>query len=173
LCFFRRLSGSGRWKEQQSRLLVAGYQHVFFVVEGDLREADVGLPYLSMLSACLNAELRKSHLIRSMGVQETAAIVGLLVTKGCGLPPGIPSGLAPPRPLTKRKKDAGKKTILIRQLMIIPSCSENVAKKLAEHFGSLSALQKGLTQKTFPKIQLDARQTIGKSRVKKLGEYLL
>ena len=154
---------------------MAGYKHVFFIVEGDFREADIGLPWASLMSACLNAELRQnpSHLFRSMDVQETAAILGLLVQKGCGLPPGVPSGLAPPRPLTKRKKDAGKKTILIRQLMIIPSCSENVSKKLAEHFGSLSALQKSLASKNFPKIQLDARQTIGKSRIKKLAEYLL
>ena len=132
------------------------------------------MPYASLLSACLNTELRRnSHLLRSRDVRETAQIVQLLVQKGDGLPPGIPTGLAPPRPLTKRKKDAEKKTVLIRMLMIIPSCSENVATKLAEHFGSLSALQKGLAAKKFPNIQLDGRRTIGKSRVKKLVDYLL
>lgn len=142
-------------------------------MEGDLRE-DVGLPYASLMSACLNAELRNnSHVVRTMDVQETAVVVCHLVQKGGGSQPGVPSGLAPARPLTKRKRDADKKLVFLRQLQIIPSVSENVAVKLAEHFGTLPALQKALAQKKFPKIPLDNRRTLGKDRVKKLAAYLL
>jgi len=127
-----------------------------------------------MLSACLNAELRNhSHVIRCMDVQETAAVVGQLIRKNGGSPPGVPSGLAPAKPLTKRKKDADKKTVFVRQLMVLPSISLKIATKIAEHFGSLAELQKALPEKKFPKIQLNDRQTLGKGRVKKLALYLL
>ena len=132
------------------------------------------MPYASLLSAMLNAELRpNSHLIRTMDVDETAAVVQLLVKKGGGPAPGIPSGLAPAQPLTKRKKDADKRTIFLRQLMVMPSMSEAVATKLVDHFGSLPSLQKALAQKKFPKIRLDDRQSVGKARVKKLAALLL
>lgn len=134
----------------------------------------MGLPYASLLSACLNAELRKnSHVLRTMDVHETAAVVSHLVQKGGAHSPGIPSGMAPPAPLTKRKKDADKKTIFVRQMMIVPSVSENIATKLYDHFGNIPALQKALSAKKFPKIRLDDRQCIGKGRVKKLATYLL
>ena len=81
--------------------------------------------------------------------------------------------MAPPAPLTKRKKDADKKTIFVRQMMLLPSISEKIAVKLYDHFGNLPSLQKALTEKTFPKIRLDDRQCIGKGRVKKLAAYLL
>ena len=126
-----------------------------------------------MLSACLNAELRKnSHLIRTVDEQETAAVVAQLARKG-GSTPGVPSGLSPPAPLTKRKKDAEPKVIFARMMMIIPSMSENVAKKLVERFETLPSLQKALAGKRFPKIKLDERQSLGKNRVKKLARYLL
>ena len=108
-----------------------------------------------------------------MDVHETAAIVCQLVQKGGGPPPGVPSGMSPPAPLTKRKKDAEKKTVFVRQLMIIPSFSECVATKVADHFGDLPSLQKALAGKAFPKIRLDDRQSLGKGRIKKLSTYLL
>ena len=58
-------------------------------------------------------------------------------------------------------------------MMIIPSMSESVSKKIVEHFGTLPSLQKALAGKRFPKIKLDERQTFGKGRVKKLARYLL
>ena len=138
-----------------------------------LRDDALGLPYASLLSACLNAGLRKNaHLIRCVDVEETAAVVAQLMRKG-GCAPGVPTGAAPPAPLTKRKKDADPKLVFARMLMIIPSVSENVAKKLVEHFGTLPALQKALVEKRFPKVKLDERQTLGKGRVKKLAQYLL
>ncbi len=153
---------------------LAGYRHVFFAIEGDLRES-VGLPYASLLSALINAELRtNSHVIRTYSTEETAAVVAQLVQKGGGhFEPGIPSGMAPPKPLTKRKRDADKKTIFVRQLMIVPSISENIAQKLYEHFESLPRLQQALTEKKFPKVRLDDRQCLGRGRVKKLATYLL
>ena len=142
-------------------------------MEGDLRDDALGLPYASLLSACLNAMLRKkSYLIRTVDVSETAAVVEKLMRKG-GYTPGVPSGDAPPAPLTKRKKDADPKLVFARMLMIIPSVSENVAKKLVQHFGTLPALQNALAEKRFPKVKLDERQTLGKGRVKKLAQYLL
>ena len=64
--------------------------------------------------------------------------------KKCRVPPGIPNGVQMPRAMTKRKRDADKNLVYLRQLMCIPSVSEGVAKKLQERFGSLPALQEAL-----------------------------
>ena len=42
----------GRLSEQTARLHVAGYRQIFWFVEGDLH--DRGVPYESLLSACVN-----------------------------------------------------------------------------------------------------------------------
>ena len=163
---------SKRWADQVHRLHES-YNTIFFLVEGDLRE-DVGLPYQSLWATCLNASLRKgSTLIRTWNTQESAVVVRQLAQKGLNTP-GIPTGLAPPAPLTKRKRDADKKTVFSRQLMIIPSISENVATKLVEHFGDMPALQEALSDtKKYPKINLDEKKSLGKERWKKLASYLL
>ena len=165
---------SGRWSEQLSRLHGAGYQKVFFVVEGDLRQPLLGLQYAAMLSAIVNEEHRPdAHVFRSVDVEETAAIVRQLVKKG-GSTIAVPTGNAPAKPLTKRKRDADKSTIFVRQMMVIPTISENVSKKLVEHFGTLRELQNALeTPKKFPKIALDDKRSVGTARVKLLAEYLL
>ena len=108
-------------------------------------------------------------------VEETAVVTSLLMEKmSMENPPGIPSGLEPPRPLTKRKRDADGKTVFTRQLMIILSISENVAKKIVEHFGTLPSLQTALGDaKKFPKIRLDDKNTLGAARIKTLASYLL
>ena len=165
---------SGRWNEQLSRLYDAGYQLYFFLIEGDLRDENLGLPYNALMSAMVNVSLRpKSHVLRTMDVQESAKVVDLLVEKG-GACPSIPSGLAPPKPLTKRKRDADRLTIFKRQLMVVPSISENIAAKLCDHFeGSIPNLQKALGAKKFPKVRLDDRKCIGPGRVKKLATHFL
>ena len=160
-----------RWSEQVSRLH-AGFDIIYFIIEGDLRK-EANVFYKSLWSACLNAELRKdSHVIRTLSVQETAFVVRQLVQKGLQTP-GIPTGLPPKRILTKRKRDADKKTVFIRQLMIVPSISEHVATKLFEHFSSLPRLQEALAGSSFPEIRLNNRTKIGKDRVKKLVDHLL
>ena len=163
---------TGRWAEQVSRLHQA-YTCIFFLVEGDLRECDLGLPYNALWSAIINASLRRNaHLIRTADVNETASVVRLLVQKGCTTPPP-PSGIAPPAVLTKRKRDAQPELVFMRQLMCIPSVSETVSRKLYEKFGALPALQEALRQKKFPKITLDEHRSIGKARREKLAAYLL
>ena len=61
----------------------------------------------------------------------------------------------------------------MRQLMCVPSISENVAQKLYERFGTLTALQTALREKNFPRIALDERRTLGKVRKQTLMKHLL
>jgi len=165
---------SGRWEDQVSRLHAGGFKHIFFVIEGDLRDTRHGLPYETLLSTVLNAELRpNSHVIRSSDVCETALIVEHLAKK-CAHGQGIPSGNAPARHLTKRKKDAEPRVVFMRQLMTIPSISEHVSTKLVDHFGTLPELQRALQQpKTFPQIQLHDKTALGQARIQKLARHLL
>ena len=125
----------------------------------------------SLLGACVNAELRKnSHVIRTMDLQETAAVVRHLVEKG-GSFPGLPSSILTP-PVSKRKRDADRETCWVRQLMCIPSISERVARKLLEEFGTLPAVQRALVDGDLKKVRLDGRTCIGKARIQKLSYYL-
>ena len=145
------------------------------MIEGDLREERLGLPYSALLSACLNVSLRPgSILLRTSDLTETAAFVTKLSQKG-DTDPGTPSGLALARPLSKRKRDCDKHTVFKRQLLVIPSISESIACKLVEHFDTLPALQEALKgrAKDFPRIDLGGGKNFGKARVLKLKEYLL
>ena len=157
----------GRWVDQTARLMHSGYKYVFFVVEGDL--SSTSLPHQTLLGACLNAELRPgSHLIRTAFIEETVLVIKHLANKLAGGPPGIPSGL---QPKSKRQRD--EETVWIRQLMCIPSISERIARLLLEHFGNLRELQDALADlNSFPKIRLDDRTCIGKTRLKMLARYL-
>ena len=166
------MRAAGRWAEQCARL----YQHyscIYFLVEGDLAEGQLGVPYTALWSALLNAEMRKtSHVIRTANVNETASVIRLLVQKGCTAP-ALSSGMAPAKALTKRKRDASPSLVFMRQLMCVPSASEVVARKLLEKFGTLPALQAALREKEFPKIELSARHSLGKARRQTLAAYLL
>ena len=157
----------GRWVDQTARLMHSGYRYVFFVVEGDL--SSTNLPHETLLGACLNAELRAgSHPIRSACIEETAMVIKQLANKLAGGPPGIPSGIQP-----KSKRERNEETVWIRQLMCIPSISERIARLLLQHFGNLRELQEALEDlKSFPKIRLDDRTCIGKTRLKMLARYL-
>ena len=164
---------SGRWAEQTSRLHLSGYARFFFIIEGDLRGPQFS--YTSLLGAVVNAELRpRSHVLRSLDLDETAAVVISLCTKAGSPPPGIPSGLAPPIiPTSKRKRDGDTMTVWTRQLMCIPSISEKTAKALLAHFGNLPALLAALSDpQTFPRVRLDDRTCLGKKRVSSLAKYL-
>ena len=161
---------SGRWADQNARLHESGYVRIFFIIEGDLRSPQ--FPYESLLGCVLNAELRpRSHVIRSIDINETAAIVSALCKKaGCSAP-GIPSGLAPPvTPTSKRKRDSD--TVTVRMLMCVPSISENIAKALLGHFGTLPALIGALNfPRSFPRVQLNDRTCLGKKRIKLLATH--
>ena len=157
-----------RWGEQSKRLSESGCK-VFFIIEGDLRGA-LGIHYNSLISCLLNAELRKNtHVIRSFSIKETVTIIKHLSQKCEGaLPTGVPTVI------TKRKRDADPDLVFKRQLMCIPTMSENVAKKLLDTFGCLNELQKALSNKEdFPKIMLDQKNSIGKKRIETLCKYLL
>ena len=155
-----------RWADQTARLLNAGYSFVYFVIEGDLSATN--LPHASLLGAYVNAELREqSTCFRTACAEETAMVIQQLVRK-IDAPPGVPSGI---QPTSKRKRDS--ETVWIRQLMCIPSISERIARLLLEHFGTLRQLQASLEDlKTFPKIRLDDRRCIGKTRLRMLARYL-
>ncbi len=90
----------GRWREQQSRLLEAGLL-VAFIIEGYLR--NTSLPYESTLGACVNAELRNSHVFRSWDLDETVHLIVHLYHK-VGVPHGRPNSLQPPM-TSKRQRD--------------------------------------------------------------------
>lgn len=162
---------SGRLFEQTARLHQAGYRRIFWLIEGDLKGYSVA--YESLLGACVNMTLRnQSHLIRTHSVAETAAVVKQLVEKG-RCPPGVPSGAVPPAPFTKRKRDADKETVCLRQLMCVPTISERVAKKLIQQFGTLPALQRALADiDSFPRIRLDEKTCLGEARLRTLRTHL-
>ena len=157
---------AGRWVDQTARLLNAGYPFVYFVIEGDLSATN--LPHASLLGAYVNAELREhSTCFRTACVEETGMVLQQLVRK-IGAPPGIPSGL---QPISKRERN--EETVWIRQLMCIPPISERIARLLLKHFVNLRALQEALEDTdNFPKIRLDDRTCIGKTRLKMLARYL-
>ena len=163
---------SGRLFEQTARLHEAQYEKIFWLVEGSFEGHAISPE--SLWGACINMTLRsKSFFIRTLDVYETAFVVKQLIRK-CHAPlPGIPNGVQMPAPMTKRKRDADKNLVYLRQLMCIPSVSEGVAKKLQTHFDSLPALQEALADvETFPPIRLTEKSCIGKARLQKLREYL-
>ena len=156
---------SGRWSEQVSRLVKVSSP--VFIFEGDLR--NVCLPYKSMIGAVVNCELSDGTLVfRTWDVNETAYLVHHLVLKMYSSRP-LGSSLGN----SKRKRDSDHGVCWMRQLMCIPSISENVARKLLEVFGSLSQLQDALRSGIFPQIRLDERTFLGKARRAKLAAYLL
>ena len=164
------LAGSiidGRWVDQSARMMTSGYKYVFFIVEGDL--SSTNLPHETLIGACINAELRPgSNLFRSACIEETVMVIKQLVDKIAGGLPGVPSGI---QPKSKRARD--ENTVWIRQLMCIPSVSERIARLLLCHFGNLRKLQDALGDlKSFPKIRLDDRTCIGKTRLNMLARYL-
>ena len=162
---------SGRWREQKHRLRETGLR-IIFIIEGDLRSTS--LKHDSLLGACINAELRKeSHVIRTMDLSETVAVVRHLVVKG-EAEPGIPPETIASPAVSKRAREGVQRTCWVRQLMCVPSISERIALKLIEEFGSLSAIQYALRDaKTFKRIRLDDRSCLGEARVKKLAFYLI
>jgi len=160
---------TGRWRDQLDRLHSTGSQHIFFLIEGDLRSTSMS--YESLLGACVNAELRRnSHVIRTMDLSETAAVVRHLVEKG-GSFPGLPCSLTPP--VSKRKRDADRETCWVRQLMCIPSISERIARKLLEEFVTLPIFQRALADGNLKKVRIDDRTCLGKARIEKLTYYLV
>ena len=165
---------SGRWTDQTSRLHQASFSKVFILIEGDLRAPDFS--YQSLLGACMNAELRKnSHVIRTLDADETAMVIKQLCKKAGGPAPGVSSGLsAPILPRSKRERDSTEEIVWIRQLMCVPSISERIARALLNEFGSLPALVQALSGdlKAFPKVRLDARTCLGKTRVASLARYM-
>ena len=65
-------------------------------------------------------------------------------------------------------------SVLVRQLMCVPSVSERIAEDLVQRFGDLEALQTALRDvRSFPRIQISARTFLGKARIAKLAKHLL
>jgi len=158
----------GRWAEQSKRLEISSCK-IFFIIEGDLRVTN--MPYNALISAILNAELRKNtHVIRTMDVNETACVIRHLCQTCDGiLPTGVQTIIT-----KKRKRDADTNLVFMRQLMCIPSISENVSTKLYKQFGNMTKLQDALKHKSnFPKVALDHKRNLGKKRIDILCKYLL
>jgi ERCC4-type nuclease len=164
----------GRWREQTSRLMATGHR-VFFVIEGDLRGLDN--MYGPTVSAMVNASLRSSSCcFRTMDVEETACFVVHLVKKLSSYPSSVvAAGLRPPpQSKSKRQRASEADSVLIRQLMCIPSVSERIAEHLVQRFGDLEALQTALRDvPSFPRIQIGAKTFLGKARIAKLAKHLL
>ena len=159
----------GRWREQTSRLFSTGHW-VFFVVEGDLRGLDN--MYGLMVGAMVNASLRSSCCFRTQDMAETAIFVVHLVKKCETYPSPAAAGLRPPQ--SKRQRASKMDSVLVRQLMCIPSVSERIAEHLVRRFGDLEALQTALRDvRSFPRIKVGAKTFLGKARIAKLAKHLL
>ena len=152
----------GRWGDQKARITEYGGK-CFIVIEGDLRQPR--FKHGSLLGACVNAALSGFVVFRTWSISETKALLEQLVQKNlgsCGPAPTI---------VSKRKRN--EDTVFIRMLTCVPSISESVARAIADHFGSVGALQQALQDaSTFPEIRLSARAKLGKARVSKLAAAL-
>ena len=160
----------GRWKEQSVRLFGSGHQ-VVYMLEGDFRDA--GVLYPNLLGVWMNSELRRNcSVFRTIDLEETALVLRGLMAKLEHAPSyAAPThGLAPP--LSKRKRNEDDNVVFLRVLMCVPSISEAVARKLAEHFDNLTQLQESLRSSKFPTIQLSEKTALGKARIAKLAKYL-
>ena len=160
----------GRWREQTSRLFATGHR-VFFVIEGDLRYLDN--MYEALIGAIVNANLRGSCCLRTMDVEETACFVLHLARKLQTHPThSVAAGLRPPQ--SKRQRASEADSVLVRQLMCVPSVSERIAESLVAHFGHMEALQKALREtRTFPRVEIGTKRFLGKARIAKLAKHLL
>ena len=162
----------GRWREQSVRLFGSGHQ-VVYLLEGDFRDA--GVLYPNLLGAWMNSELRRNCCVfRTIDLEETALVLRGLMAKLEHAPSyaAPTNGLAAPQ-LSKRKRNEDDNVVFLRVLMCVPSISEAVARKLAEHFGNLAQLQEALRSSKFPTIQLSGKTALGKARIAKLSKYLL
>ena len=161
----------GRWREQSVRLFGSGHQ-VVYLLEGDFRDA-AGM-YPNLLGAWMNSELRRNCCVfRTVDLEETALVLRGLMAKLEHAPSyaAPTNGLAPP--LSKKKRNEDDNVVFLRVLTCVPSISEAVARKLAEHFGNLAQLQEALRSSKFPTVQLSEKTTLGKARIAKLSKYLL
>ena len=156
-----------------NRLLSSG-RRAFVIIEGDLRRCDL---YESTLSAWLNLSLRRDvSVLRTTDARQTFEVVVALVSKLENPPrtwtPSSDGGVRPPKLTGKREKDAA--CVDVRQLMCVPSISFKIAKKLLDHFGSLSKLRTALgSESSFPAVRLDERHCLGKARLKHLRRHIL
>ena len=150
----------GRLVEQKARQLESGAP-IFYIIEGDLAQARP--TFASLIGVLVNAALKDQITIfRTWHIQETKQLIEQLVKKGEG------TGGPAPTLVAKRKRD--EDLLLVRILMCIPTISENVARALSDHFGSLGALQQALkTPRDFPSVRISDRAVIGQARVKRLA----
>ena len=164
----------GRYFEQRSRLLNEKGFRAVFVIEGDMRKLKM---HAHMLSAMAGVERSdRAQIYRTWDIRETFDLIGVLIGKLEAPPPAaIPSGIAPPKMTTsKRKRESSPSTAFKRMLMCIPSVSENIAGRLVEEFETLSSLQRALANETpFRQIPLPGGKRLGKARLKHLKQYLL
>ena len=161
----------GRWREQSVRLFGSGHQ-VVYMLEGDFRDA-AGM-YPNLLGAWMNSELRRNCCVfRTIDLEETALVLRGLMAKLEHAPSyaAPTNGLAPP--LSKKKRNEDDNVVFLRVLMCVPSISEAVARKLAEHFDNLTQLQESLRSSKLPTIQLSEKTTLGKARIAGLSMHLL
>ena len=170
----------GRWRDQRSRMFESGKRPVF-ILEGDMLEVGYKLSEQlrkSVFTAWLNISSGGCALtFRTFEVRETFEVLTGLVLRLEHPPPSCPFGqgdaLSAPKLQSKRCKNAEPRTIFVRQLMCIPSVSENVATALAAHFDNLVALQQALKDlKRFPTIEL-GKHKLGKARLEHLVTHLL
>ena len=167
----------GCWKEQTSRLFSCSTK-AYIIIEGDLRNAD-GM-YKHVFGAWLNMSLRGVDVLRTWDANETFATLASMIEKlehwVPGAPPRNDGGLSIPKlkgkMTSKRARDAN--AVETRQLMCIPSISENIARKLLQHFGTMSRLRVALSDlASFPVVQLNGKTKLGRARLRHLTRHLL
>ena len=158
----------GRWAEQKARLLCSGLT-VFYILEGDFRNADV-LPYAAVVGAYANASLLEGvKVFRTLNIEETKFLIFTLAKK-CQATSNTPTRAL----VSKRKKADSLENIWIRQLASVPTISESIAVAILQHFGTMSQLREALQDpRNFPPVPLSRGACLGKARIEKLRVVLL
>ena len=147
------------------RLFKSGFT-VLFIVEGALQEAPAMRE--SLLGALVKAEvLERAHVFRTWDINESKQLLEYLREKmrsSCHVPTDTLAAC-------KRKKDSSVENIWIRQLACIPGFSEQIARAITEHFGSLRGLEEALRADAFPDVPIHpSGRLLGKARIEKLRE---
>ena len=111
-------------------------------------------------------------MFRTWDISETAHLLSHLVQK-MGIDHQARSGIHPPQLISKRKREEDPTTCQLRMLMCIPSISENIGMALLKRFGTIAGLQEALRADEFPRVMVDARNSVGKRRQELMRSYLL
>lgn len=163
----------GRYKEQKHRLMSMGYR-VAYILEGNerSRKKRKRISDAAMRGSLMNTSVRDGLcIIRTTDLADTAKLVTELERRLSKRK--IKTGLQVPAfKASKRARMRGPTTILTRQLMCIPSISENIATRLIERFKTREAIVKAAKEeKALVEFKINNRK-LGLKAVKNIQQHL-